>query len=75
VLFVAFDFRKLRGRIIELYGTCANFAGVMERSNGWLSVRLNNVVPWQPDEMIAAARLLNISAEEIHVFFLTPKFD
>lgn len=71
---MAFDFSKLRGRIVEKFGTCERFAQAMGKSKGWLSVRLNNTVHWRPAEIREAAVLLEIPDDEIPAFFLTPKF-
>lgn len=71
---MAFNFSKLRGRIVEKYGSCGRFAAAMGHSKVWLSSRLNNVVPWRADEIRDAAALLDIAPEEIPKFFLTPKF-
>ena len=68
-----FDFDKLCGRIIEKYGTRERFAEAMGRPSGWLSVRLNNRVHWDAEDIMLAAELLDIAPAEIHVFFLTPK--
>ena len=67
---MAFDFSKLRGRIVEKYGTCDRFAAAMGHSKVWLSSRLNNVVQWRSQEMREAARLLDIPAGEIPAYFL-----
>jgi hypothetical protein len=64
-----FDFSRLRGRIVEKFGTCEAFAARMGRSKGWISTRLNNVVPWGSDEIKEAADLLGIPSEEIHEYF------
>ncbi len=71
-----FDFSKLRGRIIEKYGTCEKFATAMGKSKTWISTRLNNAIPWSTDEIreVCDPRLLDIPADEIHVYFFTPKF-
>lgn len=68
-----FDFSRLRGRIVEKYGTCDSFAAAMNHSKVWLSSRLNNLVQWRADEMRAAAALLDIPPEEIPAYFLNPK--
>lgn len=70
---MAFDFRRLRGRIVEKFGSCDRFAAAMGRSKVWMSSRLNNVVQWRAEEMREAAALLEIPAEEIPAYFLTPK--
>ena len=69
-----FDFSRLRGRIVEKYGSCANFAAAMGKSKGWLSYRLNNGIPWVGSDMCAAAEILGLSPEEIPLYFLTQKF-
>lgn len=71
---MAFDFSKLRGRIVEKYGSCVRFAAAMGRSKVWLSSRLNNTVPWRAEEIREAAKLLDITSEEIPLYFLSPKF-
>ena len=70
-----FDLSKLRGRIIEKYGTCAAFAAAVGLPESALSNRLNNKVPIDAEEIILWSRpdVLDISPEEIHVYFLTPK--
>lgn len=71
---MAFDFSKLRGKIVEKYGSCDRFAAAMGRSKVWLSSRLNNITPWRAEEIREAAALLGIAPEEIHSYFLTQKF-
>lgn len=71
-----FDFSKLRGRIIEKYGTYGRFADAMGHSKAWVSVRLNNAVSWSADEIRRACMpdVLDIPAEEITNYFFVPKF-
>ena len=68
-----FDFSRLRGRIVEKYGTCDNFAAAMGRTKVWMSSRLNNTVQWRSAEIRKAAELLDIPDAEIPAYFLTPK--
>ena len=72
---MAFDFGKLRGRIIDKYGSCKAFGVAMGRSKVWVSTRLNNVVPWSSDEIVEACKpeRLDIAPEEIATYFFTPK--
>lgn len=70
---MVFDFSRLRGRIVEKFGSCAGFAAAMGHSKVWLSSRLNNVVPWRAEEMREAAALLEIPAEEIPAYFFNPE--
>lgn len=71
-----FDYSKLRGRIIEKYGSCKAFGAAMGRSKVWVSTRLNNVVPWSTDEITEACEpeKLDIAPEDIPTYFFTPKF-
>lgn len=71
-----FDFGRLRGRIIEKFGSCAAFAESIGRSSVWLSNRLNNVVHWASDEIAEVCKpdRLDIPPEEIPAYFFTPKF-
>ena len=70
-----FDFSKLRGRIVEKFGTCAAFAAAVGLPESAISNRLNNRVQIDAEEILLWSRpeILDIPAEEIHVYFLTPK--
>lgn len=70
-----FDFSKLRGRIVEKFGTNAAFAAAMGFADSALSARLNNKTPWDGVEIHTARGLLDILPEEIPVYFFMPKFD
>lgn len=71
-----FDYSKLRGRIVEKFGSCTKFAASMGKSKVWVSHRLNNVVPWSTDEIAEACKpeRLDIAPEEYSCYFFTPKF-
>lgn len=73
---MGFDYGKLRGRIIEKYGSCRAFGAAMGHSGVWVSTRLNNVVPWSTDEIkdACAPDKLDIAPAEIPAYFFTPKF-
>ena len=71
---VAFDFSKLRGRIIEQYGSCAAFSDVAGFKPGALSMRLNSQTPWKGHEILVVCKMLNIPAEEVSLYFFTQKF-
>lgn len=71
---VIFDFSKLRGRIIEQYGSCAAFSAAAGFKHGALSMRLNNQTPWKGHEIHTACEMLGISAEEVSLYFFTQKF-
>ena len=71
---VLFDFSKLRGRIVEKYGTCERFAEAGGHSKGWISNRMNNVVPWDGLEIHETCAMLDILEDDIPAYFFIPKF-
>lgn len=68
---MAFDYRKLRGRILEKYGTQALFAQEMNMSERTLSLKLNNKIYFKQDEIAKAATLLEFSTNEIQEIFFS----
>lgn len=68
---MAYDYRKLRGKIIEKYGTLKNFALEMQWSERTLSLKMNCKVFWKQPEITKAARLLEISSDEVIEYFFT----
>ena len=70
---IEFDYSKLRGKIKEVYGTQSNFADAMSFSNTSLSAKLNNQTEFTQKEINKACQLLEISFEELNVYFFTPK--
>lgn len=69
VEYMAYDYRKLLGRIVEKYGTQAKFATAMGMSEHTLSKKLNNIIRWKQDEITRACDLLDIAFELIPVYF------
>ena len=68
---MAYDYRKLRGRIVEKYGTLGNFASDMGWSERTLSLKMNCKVFWKQPEITKAARLLGIPSDEVVEYFFT----
>lgn len=66
------DFSKLSGKIVEKFGTQYNFAIAMGLSERSLSLKLNNKVGWKADEMEKAINLLNLSINDIPLYFFAP---
>ncbi len=66
---MAYDYRKLRGRIIEKYGTLKDFALKMQWSDRTLSLKMNGKVFWKQPEIMKAAKLLDIPFSEIAEYF------
>lgn len=71
---MSFDLSRLCGRIIEKFGSRKAFAAAVGLSESSVSERLNNRIKLDADEILQWSRpeVLDIPAEEIHVYFLTP---
>lgn len=70
---MSFDYSKLLGKIIEVYGTRAAFGDAMGWSNTTTTARLNNKAQWTQGEINRASDLLNIEDRDISTYFFTPK--
>lgn len=68
---MTFNYNKLRGRIIENYGSITAFATVLEISTVSLSMKLNNKMRFTSDDIIKIVELLGIPADEIGEYFFT----
>ena len=66
---VEFDYSKLRGRIVEKYGSITRFADALGISKSALSVKLNNHRLFTQDEIYRAIILLDIEHEATEYFF------
>ena len=67
------DFSKLRGRIIEKYGSCKKFAVAMGVSARTLSMKLTGQREFKPSEVLKAISLLGLRDEDVQVYFFTLK--
>lgn len=70
-----FDYSKLRGRIIEKFGTIKAFAAAYGISYVTMSNKLNGKVSVSPDDMVKMSRpeLLDIQPAEYHLYFFVIK--
>jgi hypothetical protein len=68
---MSYNYSKLSGRIVEKFGTQANFAEAMNLSERSVSLKLNNKVGWKQSEILDASKLLDFSQEEIPEYFFT----
>lgn len=68
-----FDYSKLLGKIVEVFGTQGNFAQAIGLSENTLSRKLNNKVDWKVSEINKAVEELGIERVEIPLYFFTPK--
>ena len=66
---MAFDYRKLLGRITEKLGSQSEFARRMELSERTISLKLRGKVPFKQTEIIKASDVLEIDPSEISTYF------
>lgn len=70
---MAFDYGKLRGRIVEIFGSQGKFAEAMEWSERRLSMKLTGKWPWKQNDICKAIQLLGLGEEEIPAYFFKLK--
>lgn len=70
---MGFDYRKLRGKIKEVYNTQNNFAEALGIGRVSLCKRLNNDLEFSNLEIFNACQLLKIPQSEIALYFFTPE--
>ena len=66
---MAFNYNKLRGKIVEIYGSQIEFAKAMKWSEKTLSLKLNGKVPWKQTDSMTAVQLLRLSESDIQDYF------
>lgn len=66
-----FDYRRLKGRIKEMYGTQNEFAEVVGLSFVSISKKLNNLRQFKQSDIDKITEVLNIPKEEIPIYFFT----
>lgn len=70
---IQYDYNKLIGKIIEVYGKQYAFAKEMGWSERTCCLKLNNKIEWKQSEILKASELLHISNSEILTYFFTLK--
>lgn len=66
-----YSYAKLRGRIVEKFGTIGNFAKAVGLSRQSVSNKLNCEVGFSQEDIEKWAKLLDIRLIEIGIFFFT----
>lgn len=66
-----YNYNKLRGRIIEKFGTLYKFADSISIGYESLSKKLNNIVAISQSDITEWCKLLGIEPEEIGSYFFT----
>lgn len=70
---IVFDYSKLKGKIIEKYGTQGKFALANKITDRSMSLKLNNGIGLSQEEIIKWCRMLEINADDIPVYFFNQK--
>lgn len=70
---MAFDYSKLKGRIIEKFDSQGRFAEAMDWSERTLSLKMSGKVPWKQSDICKAIELLELAEEDIPVYFFKVK--
>lgn len=68
-----YETAKLRGRIIEKFGTLGAFAAAAGCSSSFLSIYMNGKTTLDQPTMDKWIRLLDIAADEIAAYFFEKK--
>jgi len=64
-----YDYSKLRGRIIEKFGSMSAFADALGTSRVTVSLKMNNEAGFTRDNIIKWSELLEIPEEEYAQYF------
>ena len=67
------SYAKLRGRIIEKFGSQGAFAAALGWREALLSAKMNNKSEWSFVEVMKACELLEIPLSEAHLYFFCTK--
>ncbi len=70
---MAFDYSKLRGRIVEKYGNQGEFARAIGWSERTLSNKINGKIPWKQTDICMAIKLLGLMESDIQEYFFAMK--
>lgn len=70
---VGYDYSRLAGKIVEVFGTQAKFAEAVGLSERSVSLKLNNKLGWKQVEMTKACSVLGVDLAEVARYFFTPK--
>lgn len=70
---MAFDYSKLRGRIVEKFGSQQKFAEAMGMSERTLSLKINGKRSWKQPEILEVVKKLGLTEEDIQDYFFTLK--
>ena len=70
---MAFDYSKLKGRILEVFGSQSRFSAAMDWSERTLSLKMTGARNWKQSDICKAVMLLKLSEDQIPAYFFTKK--
>lgn len=70
---MAFNYSKLKGRIVEKFGSQTAFVKAFGVSENTFSLKMNNKVRFTTDDITRITRMLDIPEEAIGEYFFTIK--
>lgn len=70
---MSFNYNKLRGRIIERYGSQSAFASEFGISNNVFTKKMNSRIRFTTNDIIRIVNMLDIPESEIGEYFFTQK--
>lgn len=66
---MAYDYSKLRGRVVEMCGTLGEFAKRMGLSDRAISLKLNGKSAWTQKNIDKALEVLHLTEKDIRPYF------
>lgn len=66
---MSYNYDKLRGKIVEIFGTLGKFSQAMGWSERTNSLKITGRVEWRQSEIVKASNLLGITPDQIEVYF------
>ena len=70
---MVYDYSKLNGKIIEVFGKQSSFAKAMNLSERTLSLKLCNKRAWKQEQMLKAMDLLGEEYSKVNEYFFKKK--
>lgn len=70
---MSFDYSKLRGRMVEKYGSQTAFVRDFGISENSFSLKMNCKVRFTSDDIVKITAMLDIPSDEIGTYFFTQK--
>lgn len=70
---IEFNYRVLRGKIREVFGTEKNFAHAIGMNPSTLSLKLSNKLEFTQQDIISAMNALSVGNNSIGIYFFTPE--